>query len=422
MAYNSAMHKRVMIEGESFSLYKGKFAKVVARLAYGLRGWEVRQVIGGKRVRKVFAFDALREANNYARAAEAERLTHGAAAAMRDDDRLAISFYRRWEDELRAQGQSVPSLFQLVQEACSRFENRLAAATWEQAAESYIEARAGHLKPQRRAVVLSVLERFGDSLPRPDVLLDDISTADVQAGLASFVDAKATDTTRRAYLTILASVWTLAMERKLATFNPAHDALKRMPAAKKGEQPSFLLVPACESLLRVAWQHKDRREALFFVVGLLTGIRLAERARLQFADFRLDEPTPYINVPAGKAKTLRQRAVYLMGTHADIIRAFMPRDATPEEVIIPYGGNETTQRGAAYARQQAFAKLAEIDLPRNVLRHTAATYLCAYLESMGKAALILGHSESMLVQHYRALVTKAEADRFFSLTVPGAGN
>ncbi len=177
MTYNSAMHKRVMIEGESFSLYKGKFAKVVARLAYGLRGWEVRQVIGGKRVRKVFAFDALREANNYARAAEAERLTHGAAATMRDDDRLAVSFYRRWEDELRAQGRPVPSLFQLVQEACTRFENRLAAATWEQAAESYIEARAGHLKPQRRAVVLSVLERFGCTLPRPDVLLDDISTA-----------------------------------------------------------------------------------------------------------------------------------------------------------------------------------------------------------------------------------------------------
>jgi hypothetical protein len=59
-----------------------------------------------------------------------------------------------------------------------------------------------------------------------------------------------------------------------------------------------------------------------------------------------------------------------------------------------------------------------VELPRNVLRHTAASYLCAYLESMSAAALNLGHSESMLIKHYRALVPHSEGERFFTLPIP----
>ncbi len=411
------MRKRVQLDGESYSLFKGKFAKVIFRLDHGTRGLEVRYFQQGRRVKKCFALSEQREANAYARQIEEEHIVLSDRDYTNEEERYALGYYRKWEARCRLEGRTVPPLFELIQEACERYDKRTNAATWESAAATYMAERGVNLKPARASVVRSVIARFTDTLARPDLLLDDITIGDVQEGITAMLGADASRGTRGAYLAILSSIWQLAIDRKLAGFNPASEARKQLPPAEV-EQPTFFSVEECRKLLAVAWQHGNRAEALFFVVGLLTGIRLAERARLQYEDFRLDEPAPYINVPAGKAKTRRQRAVYLQGTHADIIRAFLPAGAAPADCIAPYGGNETTQRGSAYATQTAFAKAAGVEFPRNVLRHTAATYLCAHLESMGKAALILGHSEDILTRHYRALVTKAEADKFFALTLP----
>lgn len=353
---------------------------------------------------------------------EAERSTHGENLIVREEDRAAVAFYRRWEAQRRREGNPVPPLLELVQAACSRADERLAAATWQQGAKAYLEANLARLKRQRAVVVRRTIERFSETLPNPAVLLDDISVADVQEGMRSMLAEDASPTTFRAYLTILSGVWKLANEQRLAQTNPANMALKRMASPSRGEQPTFLPVPACAAMLEAAWMHTDRKEALLFVVGLLTGIRMAERARLQYADFRLDEEEPYINVPAGKAKTHRQRAVYLLGTHADIIRAFMPKRINPESPLVSGYAHAKAIAERSYKVQAEFARIAGVELPRNVLRHTAATYLCAYLESMGKAALILGHSEEMLIRHYRALVTRKEAEGFFLLPVPYADN
>jgi len=412
------MQKKVMVDGVSFSLFKGNYASVIRRVANGKRGWEVRFVADGRRVKRCFPFGELRAANDCARAKEAERAAQGQFAVLREDDRMAVAFYHRWEQSYRGQERNVPPLLDLVQEACNRYDARLHSATWQQAAEDFVRHRCGHLKPQRMKIIRSVISRVSQRVPG-ESLLDDVSVSDVQEVMGGMLDADASVATRRYYLGVLSSIWKHAQERGLAHLNPAAEALKRMPAVKAAEQPSFLSVEQCRALLDVAWRWRDRKEALFFVVGLLTGIRLAERARLQFSDFRLDEAEPYINVPAGKAKTLRQRAVYLQGNHAELVRAFFPARFRADEFVVPYGGNEVSQRGCAYARQQAFAQEAGVELPRNVLRHTAATYLCAYLESMGKAALILGHSEAILIRHYRALVTRAQALPFFSMPLPG---
>ncbi len=407
-----------MVDGVSFSLFKGNYTSVIRRVANGKKGWEVRFVADGRRVKRCFPFEELRAANDYARTKEAERAAQGQFAVLREDDRMAVAFYHRWEQSYREQERNVPSLLALIQEACNRYDSRLHSASWKQAAEDFVCHRCGHLKPQRLKIIHSVISRVSQRVSA-EALLDDVSVSDVQEVMGGMLDADASVATRRYYLGVLSSIWKHAQERGLARLNPAAEALKRLPSVKAAEQPSFLTVEQCRALLDVAWRWRDRKEALFFVVGLLTGIRLAERARLQFADFRLDEAEPYINVPAGKAKTLRQRAVYLQGNHAEMIRAFFPARFRADELVSPYGGNDVRQRGCAYARQLSFAKAAGVELPRNVLRHTAATYLCAYLESMGKAALILGHSEAILIRHYRALVTRAQAVLFFYMSLPG---
>lgn len=414
------MNRWLTIGGTTYTLYRGKFARVRVCQLREAAGWEVCLTVAGHRSRKWFPLAELKAANDYARMMEAERSTHGENLIVREEDRSAVAYYRRWEAQKRKAGHQAPSMLELIQFACSHADERREASTWRQGAAAYLEANLARLKQQRAIIVRRTIERFSETLPNPDVLLDDISVADVQEGMKRMLAEDASPTTFRAYLMVLSGVWKLANEQRLAHTNPAYMALKRMAAPARGEQPTYLPIPACAAMLDAAWRHKNRKEALLFVIGLLTGIRMAERARLQYADFRLDEDEPYINVPAGKAKTHRQRAVYLQGTHADIIRAFMPKRINPDAPLVSGHVHAKAIAEKSYKVQAEFAKAAGVELSRNVLRHTAATYLCAYLESMGKAALILGHSEEMLIRHYRALVTRKEAEGFFRLPVPYA--
>jgi hypothetical protein len=62
---------------------------------------------------------------------------------------------------------------------------------------------------------------------------------------------------------------------------------------------------------------------------------------------------------------------------------------------------------------------AKLDLtawPKDILRHTAASMLMATWEDEGKVAATLGNSPSILHAHYRELVTKEQAKRFWGIS------
>ena len=50
-----------------------------------------------------------------------------------------------------------------------------------------------------------------------------------------------------------------------------------------------------------------------------------------------------------------------------------------------------------------------------VRRHSAASYWLADCGSAATVATALGHSDSVLKKHYMALVTKADAEKFWKL-------
>lgn len=52
----------------------------------------------------------------------------------------------------------------------------------------------------------------------------------------------------------------------------------------------------------------------------------------------------------------------------------------------------------------------------DVLRHTAASYLLALHQDVGKVALWLGNSQRILLRHYHELVTAADCAAFWGLT------
>jgi len=57
-----------------------------------------------------------------------------------------------------------------------------------------------------------------------------------------------------------------------------------------------------------------------------------------------------------------------------------------------------------------------IEWPQNGLRHSFASYhLAAYSDTV-RTAFLMGHSNPRIVHdHYKALVSKADAERFFAL-------
>lgn len=402
----------------SLNPFRGHSATVTRSSVRGVECWRVlSRLSSGRRLSKYYPLDQLREANDYARAQERAAQLDG--TSWTEAEKTAIRHWRDYVNAERSAGRNVPPLMAVMQAAIRTIDERRAAATFSQAAAAYIEEGRARLKPARLALVQSVLSRFSASLPDADISLTEIGENTIRNALALVVEPGAAATTRTHYLNIVSSVFARAIERGLCQQNPAKLLLRTMGGtATKGTQPTFLQVSEVQALLHAAAQHKDKAEALHFVIGLLTGIRSAERCRLQWQDIRLDEARPYINLPANKAKTGRARQVFLHGTHAAILRSFIPPRHLPGALIMAGHANEKAQKERAIVVQNLLASAAGVKLPRNVLRHTAASYLCAYLESMSAAALNMGHSEAMLNRHYRALVPHAQAVRFFSLPVP----
>src|SRR6185369_5128317 len=58
--------------------------------------------------------------------------------------------------------------------------------------------------------------------------------------------------------------------------------------------------------------------------------------------------------------------------------------------------------------------------PTNALRHSFASYFFAKTSNAAETCARLGQrSDDVLFQHYRSLVKKADAERFFQLRPPG---
>jgi integrase len=61
-------------------------------------------------------------------------------------------------------------------------------------------------------------------------------------------------------------------------------------------------------------------------------------------------------------------------------------------------------------------KIEQFPWPQDCLRHSFASYHLAMFESAEKTALQMGHnSTDMLFRHYRELVTKEQAEKFWAL-------
>jgi integrase/recombinase XerD len=170
--------------------------------------------------------------------------------------------------------------------------------------------------------------------------------------------------------------------------------------------PRILSVEEARQSLSFAQEHQPRFLATL-VLGVFTGIRPEEIAKMQWGMIDLDQGI--IRLAAEVTKDRRPRLIYLMpGAQAWLREAKALRSALP----LPHQAYRRALR-----RQRRHLGLAR--WPQDLCRHTAASYLLAHYQDAGRVALELGNSPQVLLTHYREIVTREEAKKFWALRPRG---
>lgn len=193
-----------------------------------------------------------------------------------------------------------------------------------------------------------------------------------------------------------------AAKRHWITLNPA-ESIEAVAGTNK--PPGILTPEECASVLQAAKTHLPYLLP-YIVLNMLCGIRAEEVVKLVPDNIQVD--AGFVEVPAYRgdeaiAKSRKRRIVDL----SDNAKAWL----TGAEKIKP-------KTPKWYARQfPKLRKAAKLNhWPKNCLRHSFASYHLAMHGSADKTAVQMGHhSTKMLFEHYRELVRRCDAERFWSI-------
>ena len=145
-------------------------------------------------------------------------------------------------------------------------------------------------------------------------------------------------------------------------------------------------------------------------IGAYAGLRTAEVERLDWREVHFAER--FIEVTAGKAKTASRRIVPI----SDNLAAWLAPHVKPTGNV--WGGGKITICNV----QGDTSKAAGVPWKKNALRHSFCSYRLAENKNAAQVALEAGNSPQMIFQHYRQLVTEAEATRWFAIRPKAPAN
>ena len=142
----------------------------------------------------------------------------------------------------------------------------------------------------------------------------------------------------------------------------------------------------------------------YLAIGAFAGLRHAELMRLEWQDVKLSQG--HIEVTAAKAKTAQRRIVPLSD---NLVQWLYPRSSKTGAL---FTGHPTRFLGKVtkVASVCAFAWI------QNGLRHSFASYRLAVCKSAAEVALEMGNSPRIVFEHYRELVTSADAASWWKIT------
>lgn len=141
----------------------------------------------------------------------------------------------------------------------------------------------------------------------------------------------------------------------------------------------------------------------YLAIGGFAGLRHAELMRLEWQDVKLAQG--HIEVTARKAKTAQRRIVPISDNLAQWLRPY----ASTKGLLFQGHGSRFL------SKVTKVAGVCEFEWPQNALRHSYASYRLAVCKSAAEVALDMGNSPRMVFEHYRELVTPAEAEKWWKI-------
>lgn len=343
-------------------------------------------LINGKRAR--YSFRTREEAETFAESKRVERQNEGTAA-------LGLSQETR-QDAAKAAAILLPAGVSLLQAAEYYQQHVLAYRDAPLVAEIVRRMVEDAERNDRRDRTVSELKSRLDLFTEafPDRRLSEITVEEIEEWIN---DEDWSPRTRINYLTKISQLFNYALRHRWVDANIV-DRIERPTVEDK--EPGILTVDQAAALL----QHAGRHGLLAYVAtGLFAGLRSAELLRLQWSAINLVEKS--IVVGAQIAKKRSRRVVEICPALEAFLTATEP-------------GTGALVQGASFRENlDALRKAAGLaEWPHNGLRHSFASYHLAAFGDALRTATILGHKDPGVVHnHYKALVQKSEALRFWNL-------
>ena len=166
--------------------------------------------------------------------------------------------------------------------------------------------------------------------------------------------------------------------------------------------PEIFTVEQAERLLN----HAGTFDLLpYIAIGLFAGVRSAEMMRLDAKDISFESKT--IRIGPDVAKKRSHRIIEMLPALLSWLEPY--RDT------LQAGGRIITQAKFRSNQEDLLLAAGIQEWPANGLRHSYASYHLSMFESAEKTSHQMGNSADMVHKHYKALVTKESAEKFWAL-------
>lgn len=253
--------------------------------------------------------------------------------------------------------------------------------------------RMVNLRPVYLKELDRYLSRFSEFLGNPRIPA--VMVGDIERWLAR---PEWSAGTRATGINRLSSLFSFAVRRGYVKSNPV-DRLDRIRLERP--PPRILSPTEAQSLLDAT---RDIAPALlpYIILGLFAGIRPAELDRLDFADVLPERRI--VKIDAASSKVRQRRIVQLEDAAVLWLQALECPACGP---IAP------TQKRRKLRRIRKAMGWSE--WPKDILRHSSASYWMAKEQNAAKVADWLGNSVGVLLRHYREIVTSEDSLAFWSI-------
>lgn len=253
--------------------------------------------------------------------------------------------------------------------------------------------RAANFRPKYVNSLRLYLNQFARG--REDSPLSSFTVECVEGWFAGRAEALSTQSSNAGRLS---SLFAFGERRGWIEKNPMR-SMEKVRVDQKS--PKILSVPQCQRLMEfVMYQHP--RSLAFFSLALFGGIRPEE---LEVVGWDSVQGSTVI-IDAAASKVRRRRIVHLRDNAAEWIG--FARDVGS---ALPFPRSSRARRLRAAAKHLG----CDDGWPQDVMRHSCASYWIASTPDLAGAAIELGNSPSILLRHYRELVTADAASAFWSI-------